>query len=199
MKFLNKKNLFEKIKKDLNESMSLKKNIIEKNIDQIIQASNICVNSIRKGGKIIFCGNGGSASDAHHLSTELLVRLRPNVNRKPIASMSLNLDTTSLTACSNDYSYDVYLSRMLEALGKKNDTLIAISTSGNSKNIVKVLKKAQLMKINTICFLGKGGGIAKKFSKNNIIVNSNSTARIQESHICIGHIIMEIIEDSIIS
>ena len=192
------KKISQKIQKDIRENIQVKKRILKENLTQIVNASEICVNSLNNGGKLIFCGNGGSASDAHHLATELLVRLRPKVNRKPIAAISLNLDTTSLTACGNDYSYDVYLARMLEALGKKDDTLISISTSGNSKNILKVIKKANQLKIKTICLLGKNGGAAKKLSKNNIIIKSNSTARIQEAHICIGHILMELIEDSVI-
>jgi D-sedoheptulose 7-phosphate isomerase len=187
-----------KIEQDIKENIQVKKRILKDNIAQIVKASEICIDSINNGGKLIFCGNGGSASDAHHLATELLIRLRPNVNRKPIAAMSLNLDTTSLTACGNDYNYDVYLARMLEALGKKEDVLISISTSGNSKNILKVIKKANQLKIKTVSFLGKNGGAAKKLSKNNIIIKSNSTARIQEAHICIGHILMELIENSII-
>ena len=187
-----------KIEQDIKENIQVKKRILKDNIGQIVKASEICIDSINSGGKLIFCGNGGSASDAHHLATELLIRLRPNVNRKPIAAMSLNLDTTSLTACGNDYNYDVYLARMLEALGKKEDVLISISTSGNSKNILKVIKKANQLKIKTVSFLGKNGGAAKKLSKNNIIIKSNSNARIQEAHICIGHILMELIENSII-
>ena len=193
-----KKN-FEKIEKDIKENINVKKRILKENLSQIVNASEICINSLNNGGKLIFCGNGGSASDAHHLATELLVRLRPNVNRKPIPAISLNLDTTSLTACGNDYSYEVYLSRMLEALGNKDDLLIVISTSGNSKNILKVLKKAKSMKIKSIAFLGKKGGAAKNYCENNIIINSNNTARIQEAHICIGHILMEIIENRIIN
>jgi len=124
----------------------------------------------------------------------MLVRLNPNINRKPISAISLNLDSVSMSAHSNDYDYNTYLSRMLSGLGKKNDILIAITTSGNSKNILNVLKQARKMKITSISFLGNKGGKAKKFCKNNIIVESNSTARIQEAHICIGHILMDIIE-----
>lgn len=193
------KKTFKKIEKDLKENINLKKRILKENLTQIVNASEICINSLNNGGKLIFCGNGGSASDAHHLATELLVRLRPKVNRKPIAAISLNLDTTSLTACGNDYNYNIYLARMLEALGKKEDILISISTSGNSKNILKVIKKANKLKINTISLLGKNGGAAKNLSKNNIIVKSNSTARIQEAHICIGHILMELIEDNLLN
>ena len=157
-----------KIEQDIKENIQVKKKILKDNIGQIVKASEICIDSINNGGKLIFCGNGGSASDAHHLATELLIRLRPNVNRKPIAAMSLNLDTTSLTACGNDYNYDLYLARMLEALGKKEDVLISISTSGNSKNILKVIKKANQLKIKTVSFLGKNGGAAKKLSKKHV-------------------------------
>ena len=107
MKLLKQK-LRKKIKDDIIDNIDLKKKIIKKNIDEIIKVQEICISSLRSGGKLIFCGNGGSASDANHLATELLVRLRPNINRKPIPAISLNLDTTSLTACGNDYSYDIY-------------------------------------------------------------------------------------------
>jgi len=176
------------------ESINVKKKIIKSNIPEIINASKICIKGLKKGGKLIFCGNGGSASDSQHLATEMLVRLNPNINRKPISAISLNLDSVSMSAHSNDYDYNTYLSRMLSGLGKKNDILIAITTSGNSKNILNVLKQARKMKITSISFLGNKGGKAKKFCKNNIIVESNSTARIQEAHICIGHILMDIIE-----
>ena len=180
------------------ESINVKKKIIEKNIPKIINASKICIQAIKKGGKLIFCGNGGSASDSQHLATEMLVRLNPNINRKPISAISLNLDSVTMSAHSNDYDYDTYLSRMLSAIGKRDDILIALSTSGNSKNILNVLKQAKKMKIITISFLGNEGGKAKSFGKNNIIIESNNTARIQEAHICICHILMDIIEEKII-
>jgi D-sedoheptulose 7-phosphate isomerase len=188
---MNLKNI---IQNKITENIEVKKKIIKKNIPDIINASKICIKGLKKGGKLIFCGNGGSASDSLHLATEMLVRLNPNINRKPISAISLNLDSVSMSAHSNDYDYNTYLSRMLSGLGKKNDILIAITTSGNSKNILNVLKQARKMKITSISFLGNKGGKAKKFCKNNIIVESNSTARIQEAHICIGHILMDIIE-----
>jgi D-sedoheptulose 7-phosphate isomerase len=187
------------IQNKITESINVKKKIIENNIPDIINASKICIKGLKKGGKLIFCGNGGSASDSQHLATEMLVRLNPNINRKPIAAISLNLDSVSMSAHSNDYDYDSYLSRMLSGLGKKNDILIVISTSGNSKNILNVLKQARKMKITSISLLGNKGGKAKKICKNNIIVESNNTARIQEAHICIGHVLMDIIEDKIIN
>ena len=117
---------------------------------------------ISKGGKILFCGNGGSAADAQHLAAEFLVRLRPNVNRKPISALSLAQDTSTITACGNDYSYEDIFLRPFQALVNKNDILFCISTSGNSKNILKVLKEAKKRKIYSIGFLGNKGGKAKK-------------------------------------
>ena len=153
------------------------------------------MSKLKKGGKVMLCGNGGSAADAQHLAAEFLVRLRPNFNRKPLPAITLALDSSTLTACGNDYSYHDIFSRNLQALGQKNDILIVISTSGNSKNIINVLKKAKQMKIFSVGLLGKLGGKAKKYCNLPIIVPSNNTARIQETHIFLGHFIMESVED----
>ncbi len=138
-------------KKNLLESIELKKNLL--NLDSLVNkvASEI-YKKINRGGKVFLCGNGGSAADAQHLSAEFLVRLRPNINRKPIPAINLCLDTSTITACSNDYSFEKIFSRNLEALGSKKDILIAISTSGRSKNILEVLKTAKKKKIKTIGF-----------------------------------------------
>ena len=154
---------------------------------------------ITKGGKIFLCGNGGSAADAQHLAAEFLVRLRPKVNRKPIAAVSLAQDTSTITACANDYSFDQLFSRNLEALASKKDMLIAISTSGNSKNILEVIKLAKKKNLYTFCLLGSGGGKAAELCNNSIIVPSKITARIQESHILLGHTLFEEIEDLILA
>ena len=143
---------------------------------------------LKRGGKLLFCGNGGSAADAQHLAAEFTVRLRPHVNRSPIPALSLAQDTSTLTACGNDYSFDDIFLRPFQSLAKKDDILICISTSGNSKNILKVIKEANKKNIYTVCFLGKGGGRAKKISNNHLVVSSNNTARIQECHIFIGHL-----------
>jgi D-sedoheptulose 7-phosphate isomerase len=153
---------------------------------------------INKGGKILFCGNGGSAADAQHLAAEFIVRLRPHINRNPIPALTLAQDTSTLTACGNDYSFEDIFLRPFQALVKKDDILICISTSGNSKNILRVLKEAKRLKIFSVCFLGKGGGKAKKLASKSIVVPSNNTARIQECHIFLGHFILEKIEDFII-
>ncbi len=153
---------------------------------------------MKKGGKILLCGNGGSAADAQHLAAEFLIRLRPQVNRQPLPAISLAQDTSTLTACGNDFSFNDIFLRPFKALANNNDILICISTSGNSKNIVNVLREAKKRKIFSICFLGNKGGKAKKFGDLNLIVNSKITAHIQECHIFLGHIILERVEDMLL-
>ena len=153
---------------------------------------------ISKGGKIFLCGNGGSAADAQHLAAEFLVRLRPEVNRKPLPAISLATDISTITACGNDYSFNNIFSRNLEALGCSKDILIVISTSGQSKNILNVLKYANKRKILSIAFLGKTGGKAIKEANISLMIKSKITARIQESHILLGHYIFEELEKKMI-
>ena len=178
-----------KLTKVIEESVSIKKKLLlqEKKIQQIIK---IIHNSILLGGKVMICGNGGSAADAQHLAAEFTVRLRPKVNRAPIPAISLSADPSTLTACSNDYGFKKVFLRNLQALYKKNDLLIAISTSGNSENILEVLKYCKKKKINSIGFLGYNGGKAKKYCRISLVVPSKITARIQEAHIFIGHHIL---------
>ena len=166
--------------------------------ERIKSISNKISDKILRGGKILFCGNGGSAADSQHLAAEFLIRLRPNVNRKPIPALSLAMDTSTLTACGNDYSSDDIFLRTFLALKNENDILFAISTSGKSKNIIKVLKEAKKQKIYSVALLGKGGGNAKMFVDETIIVKSNNTALIQECHIFLGHYILETVENKLI-
>ena len=145
---------------------------LESLFPDIEKAIKIIHKKIKLGGKLMLCGNGGSAADAQHLSAEYLVRLRPNVNRKPIPAISLAQDTSTLTACGNDYDFSDVFRRPFQALAKKNDVLIAITTSGNSLNVIKVLKDAHSKKITTIGFLGGSGGKCKKFCDIKLIVPS---------------------------
>ena len=166
-----------------------------KSIEKIIK---IIVKKLKIGGKILLCGNGGSAADAQHLAAEFLIRLRPSINRIPIPAMTLSMDTSTLTACGNDFKFKDIFSRPFEALSKKNDVLIAISTSGNSSNIIEVLSKARKKNLTTIGFLGNRGGKAKNLCDHKIIVDSYNTAIIQETHIFLGHHVFEKVEDSLI-
>ena len=190
------------IKKLLKKTI-LEKNLIlqklifeEKKINKLIKKFS---KNLQNGGKLIFCGNGGSAADAQHLATEYLVRLRPKKNRSAIPSISLTMDSTYLTACGNDYGFENIFSRAISGLGNNKDILIVISTSGKSKNIIKVLKTAKEMGIYSFGLLGSGGGIAKKYCNEKIIVKSKNVSRIQEDHIFLGHFILENLEDKLIT
>ena len=181
------------LKKSIFDNINLHKKIL-KSESKINIVINKIYSSLKSGGKVMICGNGGSAADAQHLAAEFLIRLKPTVNRQAYPVISLVQDTSTLTACGNDIGFNKIFSRPLSALGNKRDVLIAISTSGNSKNIIEVLKQANKQKIYSIAFLGNKGGNAKNFSKLNIIVESKNTARIQEAHIFIGHFVFEEVE-----
>ena len=182
-----------KLKKASNESSILKKNLVKK--DLLINKAIILISSaLKKGNKVLICGNGGSAADAQHLSAEFLIRLKPKINRKPYPVMSLSMDTSTLTACGNDYNFNQIFERNLQAFGSEGDVLLALSTSGNSINVLKAIKLAKKKNIKSIGFLGFNGGKAKKFLDLPIVINSKNVARIQEAHIFLGHFIFEEVE-----
>ena len=185
------------LKKTIESSIKAKKSLIsiEK---KILLAVKIIFEKLSQGGKILLCGNGGSAADAQHLAAEFLVRLNPKINRMPIPAISLATDVSTILACGNDYSFNKVFSRNLEALGAKNDILIVISTSGKSKNILEVLKTAKKKKIYSIGFFGNDGGDAKKITNLSLIVKSTNVARIQETHILLGHYIFDQVENKIL-
>ena len=185
------------LKKTIDNSIKAKKSLLQIE-DKISLAINIIFEKLLSGGKIFLCGNGGSAADAQHLAAEFLIRLNPKVNRMPIPAISLATDVSTISACGNDYSFNKIFSRNLEALGSKKDILIAISTSGQSKNILEVLKTSKRKKIFSIGFLGNGGGRAKKITDLNLIVKSTHVARIQETHILLGHYIFDQVEKKIL-
>jgi D-sedoheptulose 7-phosphate isomerase len=159
---------------------------IENIVDEIIE-------SLNNGGKILFCGNGGSAADAQHIAAELSGRFY--TDRKPLYAEALHVNSSYITAVANDYSYDVVYSRMIEGCGKKGDVLVGISTSGNSKNVIEALKKANEKEMITVSMTGETGGKMKELSKYILNVPSNDTPRIQESHILLGHIICQLVEE----
>lgn len=147
----------------------------------------------KKNSKILVCGNGGSATDADHFVTELVVRFKKS-NRKALPAISLSSNPGLITACANDYKFDYIFKRQLEALASRNDCLILISTSGKSRNIIQAAKYARKKKIYTIALLGKNGGGLTKFCDQSLIVKSNSVARIQETHIFLLHYFCEMID-----
>ena len=192
-----KKKISLELNSQLKENIKLHYSILEMSNDIIDIIKNI-QKKLKKGGKILFCGNGGSAADAQHLAAEFIVKLRPHINRNPISAMTLAQDTSTLTACANDYKFDDIFLRTFKAFAEKNDILVCISTSGNSKNILKVLKYAKKKKVYSVGFLGNRGGKAKKICDKSLIISSNNTARIQECHIFLGHFILEKVEDNLI-
>ncbi len=155
--------------------------------------------AVQRGNKVMLCGNGGSAADAQHLAAELLIRLRPDRNRKPVPALALAQDTSTLTACGNDFGYDQIFSRVLSAIGKPGDILLGISTSGNSVNVINAFKVARASQIATFAFLGGNGGELLPFSDEAFLVPSSDTGRIQEAHITAGHALMEDVEDRLLA
>ena len=189
----------DKIIKTFEDSISVKKQIIgDSSYKVLLDAGDIISDSISSGGKLLLCGNGGSAADAQHLAAEFLVRLTSDVNRESIPALSLAQDTSTLTACINDYGSDDIFKRVFSALSSKGDTLLAITTSGNSKNIIETLKEAKARNIFSLGFLGNGGGEALTYCDLAFVVPSTITARIQECHITAGHALLQYIEDSLL-
>ena len=186
-----------KLTDSFNETSLIKEDLIEKDF-LINKAINYFYNALKRGNKILICGNGGSAADAQHLAAEMLVRLTPKVNRKPYPVMSLLTDTSTLSACSNDYNFNKIFERNLDAFGKPGDVLLAISTSGKSLNVLKAIKLARRKKIKSVGFLGLGGGKAKNILDVPIIVRSKNVARVQEAHIFLGHFIFQQVENLLV-
>ena len=158
------------------------------------EAAKICIESLKNGGKIILCGNGGSAADAQHIAAELSGRFKKE--RRALAGIAITTDTSALTAIGNDYGYEFVFSRQVEAIGKKGDVLIGISTSGNSENVINALKLGQELGCKTLGFSGRDGGKMNKVCDINLIVPSDNTPRIQEMHILFGHTICQIMDDN---
>ena len=183
-----------RIKESIEQSIEVKNSILsdEKLLQSIEAAVDVIVESLRNGGKIHFCGNGGSAADAQHLASELSGRFY--LDRQPLNAEALHCNTSYMTAVSNDYGYDFVYSRMIKASAKKDDVLVGISTSGNSRNIIEAYKTCKELGVNIISLTGETGGLMKDFGGILINVPSTDTPRIQESHIMIGHIICELVE-----
>ena len=159
----------------------------------IYTAGVIVTEALEVGNKVLLCGNGGSAADAQHIAAELTGRFK--IERQPLPAIALTTDTSALTAIANDYGYDQVFSRQVEALAQTGDVVIGISTSGNSPNVVYALKKAKEIGCKTIGLSGKGGGEMNNVCDLNIIVPSDDTARIQEMHILIGHILCQLVDN----
>jgi len=181
------------IEKEINESVESKLSLIQ-NKNSILKVGNECVKCLKKGNKIVFCGNGGSAADSQHLAAELIGYFSHKIKRKALPAIALTTNTSILTAISNDISFEQVFSRQIEGLVRRGDLVIAISTSGKSKNIINAINTANKLGAFTVLLTGKSAGKITKKVNAVISVNSTNTQRIQESHILIGHILCGIIE-----
>ncbi len=185
------------IQQIISSSISVKQALLEDEIliDRINKVTQIITQAFQNGNKVLFCGNGGSAADAQHLSAEFSGRFY--TDRNPLPSEALHCNTSYMTAVANDYGYDVVYSRMVKGMGKRGDVLVGLSTSGNSVNILNALSQANEMGMITIALTGLSGGKMKENVHHLINVPSNDTPRIQECHIMIGHIICQLVEENL--
>ena len=189
----------DKIKNIIQASIDTKQKLLQSDelIAAIEKTVSVIVTAFKNGKKVYFCGNGGSAADAQHLAAEFSGRFY--TDRKALPAEALHCNTSYLTAVANDYSFDVIYSRMIDGIGQQGDVLVGLSTSGNSANIIKAFEKAREKGIATIGLTGMTGGQMKALSDNLINIPSTDTPRIQESHILAGHIICQLVEESIFS
>ncbi len=183
----------DRIKEFLYESAQVKQAVADTLADKILEAVQRSRTCLKNGGKLLLMGNGGSAGDAQHIAAEFIGRYKKE--RRPVAAIALTVDSSILTCVGNDYGYDAVFSRQVEGLAKKEDVIFAISTSGNSENVIRAVEKAREIGAQTIGLLGNEGGKLKDKVDLAIVVPSTNTARIQEAHITIGHIICEILDE----
>ena len=181
---------------EFNEHLKTAQATMESISDSLEIAANLCINSLKSGGKILIFGNGGSAADAQHIAAELVGRYK--AERKGLAAIALTTDSSALTCITNDYSYDYVFSRQVEALANNKDVVIGISTGGTSSNVVSGLKTAKDLGCKTIGFSGRGGGKFNDLCNINLVVPAQDTPRIQEMHIVIGHTICHLIDQAFI-
>jgi D-sedoheptulose 7-phosphate isomerase len=181
----------------LSESAATKIKMQQECITDIISAAELITESYKAGKKLLLCGNGGSAADCQHIATEFMIRLSHTIERPALGAIALTTDSSNLTAGGNDIGFENIFARNIQGLGNDGDVLIAISTSGNSKNIIKAIEMAKSKNIKTIGFLGGSGGKLKALVNVPIIVPSDNVQRIQEGHITIAHIICEMVEEEL--
>lgn len=183
------------IRKQINKNIEIHQAVAEQMSPQIAQAANLIIEAYQKGKKLLLCGNGGSAADAQHIAAELVGRFKKE--RRGLAAIALTTDSSIMTAVANDYWYDLLFARQVEALGDKEDVLIAISTSGNSVNIIRAVESAKFKGLKVVGFLGGDGGKLKDLVDIALLVPAEDSDRIQEVHIMMGHIICSLVDSKI--
>jgi D-sedoheptulose 7-phosphate isomerase len=178
----------------LTQSSETKLKIQKECLNDILSAADLLVKTFRNGNKLLLCGNGGSAADCQHIAAELVIRLSHKIKRPALPAIALTTDTSLLTAGGNDIGFENVFARGVEGLGSKNDVLLAISTSGNSVNVIKAVETAKTKEMKIIGFLGGSGGMLKPLVDLPVIIPSSNVQRIQEGHITVAHIICELVE-----
>ena len=186
----------EKIIDIINDAIHIKEQILQTQIENIIKVAKLIISSFKSGGKVLIFGNGGSAADAQHIAAEFIGRFQ--LERQALPALCLNTNTSVLTALSNDYGYEIVFARQMEALAKPQDIAIGISTSGKAKNVLLAIKKAKEMGLKTVCLSGGTGGELARSADICLLMPSSVTARIQEAHITIAHIICEMVETELL-
>ncbi|MFP5262579.1 MAG: SIS domain-containing protein [Blastocatellia bacterium] len=187
--------MVERIQRIARESVEVKRAFFDSHSGDVARAAEVMIDSIRSGGKVMIFGNGGSAADAQHIAAELVNRL--NHDRPPIAAIALTTDTSVLTSVGNDSTFDELFERQLRALGRAGDVAVAISTSGNSPNVLRAVSAARELGVKTVGLAGRSGGRLAASVDVALVVESESTQRVQETHITIGHILCEMIEEGL--
>ncbi|MFI5398207.1 MAG: SIS domain-containing protein [Candidatus Binatia bacterium] len=184
----------ERVRTHLMTSAQVKQRLAETCLDEIVAAAEMITQTLRAHGKVMLCGNGGSAADSQHIAAEFTNRFSPDLQRPALAALALTTDTSFLTSNANDYGFEYIFERQVEALGREGDVLVGISTSGNSGNVVRAVKFCRGRRIKTIGLLGSSGGQLGTLVDLAISVPSTSTQHIQEAHITIGHIVCDLVE-----
>lgn len=187
--------MIERIRKTARDSIETKQSFFDANSELVANAAELMIDSIKSGGKVLVFGNGGSAADAQHIAAELVNKL--TFDRPPIAAIALTTDTSILTSVGNDSTFDDLFARQVRALGRRGDVSLAISTSGNSPNVLRAVEASRELGIKTIALAGRDGGKLSDAVDVALIVRADSTQRIQETHITIGHILCEIVETAL--
>jgi len=187
--------VIERIRQIARESIEAKRAFFDANAEVVARVADMIIGSVKAGGKVLVFGNGGSAADAQHIAAELVNRL--NYDHPPIPAIALTTDTSILTSIGNDSSFDNVFERQVRALGRKGDVALAISTSGNSPNVLRAVEAAREIGVTTIALAGRTGGKLATLAELALVVNADSTQRIQETHITIAHILCELVEDAL--
>ena len=187
--------MIDKIRQIASESIETKRSFFASNTESVARAADLIITSVRTAGKVLIFGNGGSAADAQHIAAELVNRL--NYDRPPIAAIALTTDSSILTSVGNDSSFDELFERQIRALGRPGDVVLAISTSGNSPNVLRAVAAARELGLKIVALAGRDGGKLAAQADVALVVDARSTQRIQETHITIGHVLCELVEDAL--